>query len=649
MRLTTKLSAFITFLSLLAMSLMLAGCAFSVFWFSHQRVEHRAQILATEVDQAMFTQTPAELHVWLTRMMPIMNAEQISLHNGRQTFLTLSRHENQMLEDEPNRFIQVDVPLMHQTGLELRVVTLDPAKTWLRSITGTSTLGILFTVMLVMSLVLLLMHRWLSRQWRGMEHLEVRAEAIISGERGVMPKRGADEWPPRASRALDVLLADLQEAGEQRLRIDTLIRTFAAQDGRTGLNNRLFFDNQLATLLEDQEAVGTHGVVMMVRLPDLDTLKDSLEPGLVEEYLFNFVNMLSTFVLRYPGALLARYFRSDFAVLLPHRSLKEANSIADQLINAVDSLPPMRLVNRDDLIHIGISAWHSGQTVPQVMENAEMATRRAALLGGNNWTNGAGNPQDAGRGSVRWRTLLENTLSRGGPRLYHKPTVNIEGKVQHRVMLTRIFDGDKEVLAAEYMPLVQQLGMADGWDRQLMTRIAALSELWPEETLVIPVTITSLLQRSFVLWLQNMLLQCPKAQRKRFLFELAEADVCQHINRLTPVFRALKAFGCRVAVNQAGLTVVSSAYIRQLPLELIKLDAGLVRNIERRTENQLFVQSLLEVCRCTGIQVFATGVRTKAEWQTLVALGVAGGQGDFFAPSLPVNSNVKKYSQRYRI
>lgn len=649
MRLTTKLSAFITFLSLLAMSLMLAGCAFSFFWFSHQRVEHRAQILAVQVDQAMLTQTPDQLHNWLTSIMPIMNAEQILLHNGRQTLLTLSRHENPMLEDEPNRFIQFEVPLMHQTGLQLRVVTLDPAKTWLRSITGTSTLGILFTIILVMSLMLLMMHRWLSRQWRGMEHLEVRAEAIINGERGVMPKRGVDEWPPRASRALDLLLVDVQEAAEQRVRIDTLIRTFAAQDGRTGLNNRLFFDNQLATLLEDQEDVGTHGVVMMVRLPDLDTLQETLEPALVDEYLFNFVNMLSTFVLRYPGALLARYFRSDFAVLLPHRSLKEANSIADQLINAVDSLPPMRQVNRDDLIHIGISAWHSGQTVPQVMENAEMATRRAALLGGNNWTNGAGNPQDAGRGSVRWRTLLENTLSRGGPRLYHKPAVNIEGKVQHRVMLTRIFDGDKEVLAAEYMPLVQQLGMADAWDRQLMTRIAALSELWPEETLVIPLTMSSLLQRPFVLWLQNMLLQCPKGQRKRFLFELAEADVCQHINRLTPVFRALKAFGCRVAVNQAGLTVVSSAYIRQLPLELIKLDAGLVRNIERRTENQLFVQSLLEVCKSTGIQVFATGVRTRSEWQTLVSLGIAGGQGDFFAPSLPVNSNVKKYSQRYRI
>jgi diguanylate cyclase/phosphodiesterase len=80
------------------------------------------------------------------------------------------------------------------------------------------------------------------------------------------------------------------------------------------------------------------------------------------------------------------------------------------LINAVDSLPPMRMVDRDDLIHIGISAWRSGETVPQVMENVEMATRRAALQGGNSWSVGEGNTLDMGRGSVRWRTLLETRL-----------------------------------------------------------------------------------------------------------------------------------------------------------------------------------------------------------------------------------------------
>ncbi|MCI1028937.1 RNase E specificity factor CsrD [Pantoea dispersa] len=648
MRLTTKFSAFITLLSLLAMLLMLVGCAFSFIWLSQQRVENRVQTLATEVDKALASQSPQELTQWLTRLMPVINAEQLELHHYDTVLFRLARHENPMLEDEPNRFIQLDVPLVHAPGMALRVVVLDPAKTWFRSFTGAYTLIILLTVVAIMSALLVMTHRWLNRRWQHMERLEARAERILAGERAPRSDTIA-EWPPKASRAIDLLLGDLQEAGEQRLRIDTLIRTFAAQDSRTGLNNRLFFDNQLATLLEDQEDVGTHGVVMMVRLPDLDTLHETLGPTLVDEYLFDLVNMLSTFVLRYPGALLARYFRSDFAVLLPHRTLKEANSIADQLINAVDSLPPMRMVDRDDLIHIGISAWRSGESVSQVMENVELATRRAALQGGNNWSVGEGNTLEMGRGSVRWRTLLENTVNRGGPRLYQKPAVLLDGKVHHREMLARVFDGDKEVVSAEFMPLVLQLGMADSWDRQLVMRIAALSEVWPDETLALPVNIDSLLQRPFQRWLQKLLLQCSKSQRKRFLFELAEADVCQHINRLVPVFRMLTAFGCRIAVDQAGLTVVSSAYIKQFPIELIKLDPGLIRNIERRTENQLFVQSLLEVCKSTPTKVFAAGVRTRAEWQTLAGLGVAGGQGDFFAPSLPVNSNVKKHSQRYRI
>ncbi len=83
----------------------------------------------------------------------------------------------------------------------------------------------------------------------------------------------------------------------------------------------------------------------------------------------------------------------------------------------------MRMVDRDDLIHIGISAWRSGQSAEQVMDNAEQATRHAALQGGNNWSVGEGNTLEKGRGSVRWRTLLEKVLTRGGPRLYQKPAV----------------------------------------------------------------------------------------------------------------------------------------------------------------------------------------------------------------------------------
>ncbi|QHM77069.1 RNase E specificity factor CsrD [Mixta theicola] len=649
MRLTTKLSSFIALLITLALVLMVAGCALSFFWLRGERVENQVQTLATEVDRALLTQEAASLTPWLRHIMPLLDIERLEIRSPHSVALKLSRHQHPLLEDTPNRFRRYDLPLQQQQGWMVRVELLDPADTFFRSFIGSTTLIIMLLVAGVMMLLLVPTHRWLWRQLKGMEGLERRAERIIAGERRGIGRGNVNEWPQKASMALDLLLEDLQEAGEQRTRIDTLIRAFTAQDAATGLNNRLFFDNQLATLLEDQEKVGTHGVVMMIRLPDFDSLSESWGHAAIQEFLFSLVNMLSTFVMRYPGALLARYFRSDFMVLLPHRTLKEADGIAAQLVKAVDALPPTPTIDRQNMIHIGISAWRSGQTTQQVLESVEQATRHASLQGGNTWVIGEGSDSDGGRGSVKWRTLLEHTLKRGGPRLYQKPAVQRNGRVHHRELLPRIFDGEKELPAAEFMPLVQQMGLAEAYDRQLMQHIMKLSLRWPEETLAVPVTIDSLLQPGFRRALRDILLQCTKSQRRRFLFELAEAEVCQHFNRLQPALRLLKGFGCRLAVNQAGLTVVSTSYITLAGVEIIKLHPGLVRNIDRRTENQLFVKSLLEVCKMTPTQVFAAGVRTREEWQTLATLGVAGGQGDFFSTSQLVDSNVKKYSQRVRV
>ncbi|HIG5332504.1 TPA: EAL domain-containing protein, partial [Klebsiella pneumoniae] len=87
----------------------------------------------------------------------------------------------------------------------------------------------------------------------------------------------------------------------------------------------------------------------------------------------------------------------------------------------------------------------------------------------------------------------------------------------------------------------------------------------------------------------------------------------------------------------------------QLDAELIKLHPGLARNIEKRSENQLLVQSLVEACKGMPMQVFATGVRSRSEWLVLSQCGVTGGQGEFFAASQPLDTNVKKYSQRYSV
>ncbi|VEB95195.1 Regulator of CsrB and CsrC decay CsrD [Cedecea lapagei] len=646
MRLTTKLTAFITLLTGLAIIATLIGCLLSFYNSVHDKTQQRVLTVATIIDNKLVSRSPQQLADHFSELMMPVDITEIRLLANNIWLFQHTLPEGYRPTGTQYTYRTLDVALIKNPGMILKLTYRDPISVYYRAMFTTTPLTAAVAFMLV---VLFLAGRWLKRQLSGQELLEIRAGKIISGERGAEVRGTVHEWPPLVSSALDTLLSDLQSAGEQRSRVDTLIRAFAAQDIKTGLNNRLFFDNQLATLLEGQEQVGAHGVVMIIRLPDFELLKDTWGNGPVEEYLFTLVNLFSTFVMRYPGALLARYFRSDFAVLLPHRTLKEADGIASQLLNSIDALPPTRMVDRSDMLHIGICAWRSGQTKEQVMEHAEIATRNAAFQGTNSWSVYDDKLPEQGRGNVKWRTLLEQVLKQGGPRFYQKPAIDRNGNVLHREIMCRIFDGEQEVLSAEYMPMVRQFGLSEQYDRQVLSRVLPLLSFWPEEMLAIPVTVDSLIRAPFQRWLRDSLMQCEKSKRSRILFELAEADVCQHISRLQHVVRLITALGARVVIVQAGLTVVSTTYIKELNVELIKLHPGLVRNIGKRTENQLFVKSLVEACNGTRTRVFATGVRTRGEWQTLIDNGVAGAQGDFIAASQPLDSNVKKYSQRYSV
>lgn len=646
MRLTTKFSAFVTLLTGLAIIVTLIGCSFSFYSAIQNKISNRVQSVATIIDSRLVSTPVNVLSKQLNEIMVPVDIARIVIRQGDHTLINQTAKDVYRPQGSTTQYREITIHSLKNPGMTISMQYQDPMVNYFHSLLATAPLTLAIGFMVI---IIFLAVRWLRRQLAGQELLENRSVRILNGERGAQVRGSVHEWPSRTSSALDVLLTEIQSAADQRSHMDTLIRSYVAQDTKTGLSNRLFFDNQLATLLDDQENVGAHGVVMLIRLPDFDSLRDKWGAAATEENLFVLINLLSTFILRYPGALLARYQRNDFAVLLSHRTLKESESIAAQLLKSMDALPPSKMLDRDDMIHIGICAWRGGQSTEQVMEHAEAATRNAVLQGGNSWAVWDDKLPEKGRGNVRWRTLIEQMLSRGGPRFYQKPAVTRDGRVHHRELMCRIFDGDQEVIPAEYMPMVLQFGLAEEYDRQQISRLIPFLRFWPEESLALPITVEALIRPQFQRWLRDTLMQCEKSQRKRIIFELAEADVCQHISRLQPVVRLMTALGARIVVAQAGLTLVSTSWIKALDVELLKLHPSLVRNIGKRTENQLLVQSLVEACKGTQTRVFATGIRSKSEWQTLVERGVAGGQGDFFASSMPLDTEVKKYSQRYSV
>jgi len=646
MKLTTKLSVFMALLTGLTVIVTLAGSSLSFLYLIQEKTEQRVTAVASMIDIHLVSASPETLESWLNEEMMQSDITEIRLNNESGELFRYRLPANLSSEIPHSDLRNITIHLIHHPGMSISLTYQDVIASYFHSM-----LPVIPVIAAVVGTIFILLWflYWLRGALLGQELLEKRAGKILEGERDIEAQGTVPEYPESVSKALDVLLSDLQMANEQRNRLDTLIRAFAAQDAKTGLSNRQFFDNQLSILLEEHTQADVHGMAMILRLPDFEHLRELWGSEVVEDYQFALINLLSTFVMRYPGAILARYLRNDFAVLLPHRSLKDANSFASQLLHRVDALPSTRMVDKDNVLHIGICAWRNGQTKEQVMEQAEIAARNAVLQGTNNWCVYDESLPDTGRGSVKWRTLLEQTLKQGGPRFYQTPVVNRQGIVVHRDIQCRIFDGKQEILSDEYMSMVEQFGLSEQYDQLIISRLLPLLRFWPEETLAIQVSIDSLVRPSFQDWIRNSLMQCEKSLRSRIIFELAEEDVGQHISLLRPIIKHITELGGRIAVIHAGLTVASTSYIKVLDIELIKLHPAIVRNIGKQTENQLFLQSLVEACHGTRAHVFASGVRTLSEWQTLIDNGIAGAQGDFIAAAQLLDNDVKKYSQRYSV
>lgn len=263
MRLTTKFSAFITLLTGLTIFVTLIGCSLSFYNAIQDKLTNRVQSVASVIDTRLVTSTLPALSQQLDELMVPVDIVHIDILQGSKVVLSHARQSSYRPAGTLPQYRELTVQSLKSPGMSIRLVYQDPMANYFRSLMTTAPLT--FAVGFVVILIFLAV-RWLRRQLSGQELLESRSLRILNGERGAKVRGSVYEWPSRTSSALDVLLSEIQFASEQRSRMDTLIRSYAAQDNKTGLNNRLFFDNQLGTLLEDPEKVGTHGVVMIIRL-----------------------------------------------------------------------------------------------------------------------------------------------------------------------------------------------------------------------------------------------------------------------------------------------------------------------------------------------------------------------------------------------
>ena len=459
------------------------------------------------------------------------------------------------------------------------------------------------------------------------------AYRILHGELNI-EKSKADR-PRLVRKAMDYLIAELVDAKQERSRFDAFMRSHTFLDPITGLGNRLYFDNQLSAAVRTFSR-GQSGYVLLLEFNAYEELQLQDDKETTYNTLNQIGRCLYTSYDDFSDSFLARRSGGDYAILLPSCQYEEVQRSINELLRQLVKIPLPDEIDPEHAYHVGVARISKKEEPYQILSEADMALRAAQVQEINTWFmyDRKDLPQSKVKGSVQWRTLLEESLRKKAYVLTSQPVISAEEEdIHHYEMLLRLRDAQGQLMPASvFLPMAKKSGMTYQVDQTALFQLLKLMRYDSREATQCSFTLSvdSLLSKDFSFWFEATLTQYEDIA-SRLIIEVAEYPLVQHLDRVKPILMNAKAKGCQLAVGQVGQNIVSTNYIRELEVDYLKLHAHLTRNIDSSSENQLFVRSLLGACENTTTRVFALSVETSAEWKTMKLLGVYGGQGALFS------------------
>ncbi|AIS53708.1 diguanylate phosphodiesterase [Vibrio coralliilyticus] len=629
LKLSTRLVAFVTVIVTSAMFILFLGGTLSFKRLGQEYLDHSLQGIVEVLDKEMEDPDAAySLQRWMPKMLQASNIVEMKLlsDNG-----VIYRYKDTSSKVDKALLYDVEYQLERNVGYRLQFKAVPPYIGYGYSLEA------LWSITLAVALIIFCLMRgvkWLREQLAGSELLEERGRMILAGRVEEYAKGDVKEWPYTASEALDCLIEELQDARQERSRFDTFIRTQTFLDQLTGTANRVLFDSKLEAALSEH---GSHGGVLLLRIDDWDQLQEESGKSVADDFVVDIGENLNNIIQRYPDVILSRYYESDFAIFAPHLSSKDISQIAVNSLKQLTKLSPPSPLDKENWVHIGISMYREGESQGRILDEVETALKSAQLQRVNTWNkfNKLVTHEDE-RGSVRWRTLFDLVLKPEKLYIYHQPCYLLDSHrdriFEHSELFVRINDPDKGLIkASRFNSAIESVGYESILDRAVFSTVVKFLKVSKKRICYsVNLHVVPFSERDYLKWFRYELLQLTAEQRKLLIFEFAEARLVKHLDYMRPVIKMISGLGCRVSVGQAGRSIVSTHYLKDLPVDFLKLHRSLVKQIDQRDENQLFVRSLLGACEGLKTQVIAVGVDNKQEYKTMLALGVQGVQGRYF-------------------
>ncbi|RBP82551.1 EAL domain-containing protein [Marinomonas rhizomae] len=473
-------------------------------------------------------------------------------------------------------------------------------------------------------------------------------------------------WTLRISRALDAQLKHRKITGYvisitvafllsialyailiQPLKLRTLVKEKTAElqelaykDPLTGLPNRRFLQDSLPKTLYDNQKRKRISAFIYFDLDNFKRINDTIGHDVGDQVLVIVGDRLNK--LKHVSDLVVRLGGDEFGILLGDISNeKQAAKQANQVLESIRA--PIKMDNKEYILStsLGIAMIpEHGYDLVTIMQNADMALYQAKLMGKNQYIFYTETMKISTHNLIKAEDDLSLALQRNEFEMYYQPQFDLHtDHVFGAEALIRwnhpekglVFPNDF-ISLAESTGKIVQLGY---W--VLESSIAYLAkrkdEGRPDILLHINLASEQLSDPHFVTLVKELL---EKYQVPAHLigFEITETSILEDIHLARYLLQTLKEMGICIAIDDFGTGYSSLSQLKNLPVDLLKIDRSFVMDLENDPDDRKIVEAIIAMAHKLNIKVLAEGIETREQWKMLAEFQCDFGQGYYVSKAV---------------
>jgi diguanylate cyclase (GGDEF)-like protein/PAS domain S-box-containing protein len=434
-----------------------------------------------------------------------------------------------------------------------------------------------------------------------------------------------------------------RKAAEER------IQRLAFYDPLTNLPNRRLLLDRLAHMLDTGDRHRRIGALLFIDLDNFKTLNDTYGHNHGDQLLQQVAQRLQASIRK--GDTLARFGGDEFVILLEDLSFNileaatQAETTGEKILQLLGQPYVIDGNSHSSTPSIGITLLGEAQeAIDGPLKRADLAMYQAKAAGRNTLRFFDSQVQTA----MNERSLLEADLRIAIAQqqfvLHYQPQFLGTDQLTGAEVLVRWHHPERGMVSPlEFIPLAEDTGLILDIGRWVLDTACAQLAQWarqPErEQLTIAVNVSSrqFSQTDFVDQVLTAL-KSSGAAPERLKLELTESLLVSNVDDVVDKMVALKAVGVSFSLDDFGTGYSSLAYLKQLPLDQLKIDQSFVKDILTNNNDTVIAKTIIALANSLGLAVIAEGVETEEQRSFLAEHGCPAYQGYLFSRPLPIEA-----------